>query len=442
MKQHPIPQNILDIEFKLFSRFTIREFVYMAAGIATGSIFLFIMSGSQGTFPPALAIILFIACSGIGLFFGLAKINDQNADRYLRNFIKSISTPTLRVWKNKKYDEKYADITPKSSGLAQSGDTNQTAQPDIIGSSFANASPVKATGTDTIKRLDNTEAQRLNTLAALERISTQGSNDSTNSQTNQRIPAETTSLPTTMSQQAPVQQSVMTNTPTTPIQQPEITNTTITRVQQQETQQAQVTNLPMDTTQQNQIPQTDTQQPQATINQSISPDNQTQNTINLPTEPTAQPQTVAINHAKPTAQPQTTPIQSTNTTITQQINPNPLNSNFDPTTIKIQIDRSNVIRFQTNPEDITLQPNNINVRLIDINEQPISKAVTMIKTSEGEIVQVKVSDDQGWIKTDRQYKPGRYTITFQHPTFIFPEIIFVLEGGVYPPVKIIPVQNR
>jgi len=40
MKQHAIPQNILDVEFKLFTKFTVREFLYVATGVVIGGAFL------------------------------------------------------------------------------------------------------------------------------------------------------------------------------------------------------------------------------------------------------------------------------------------------------------------------------------------------------------------------------------------------------------------
>lgn len=110
MKQHPIPQNILDIEFKLFTKFTVREFVYMALGIGFGGIFLYFYT--KGQLPGIFAIPTFIASSAIGLFLGLVPINDQKADIFLRNYIWAITNPTQRVWKNEKLGEKNA-ITDK-----------------------------------------------------------------------------------------------------------------------------------------------------------------------------------------------------------------------------------------------------------------------------------------------------------------------------------------
>ncbi len=103
MRQHPIPQNILDIEFKLFTRFTVREFVYMATGIGFGGIFLYFYT--KGQLPALIAVPIFLVSSAIGLFFGLVPINDQKADVFLKNYIAAITSPTRRVWRSKEMSQ-------------------------------------------------------------------------------------------------------------------------------------------------------------------------------------------------------------------------------------------------------------------------------------------------------------------------------------------------
>ena len=40
MRQHAIPQNILDVEFKIFTKFTLKEFAYLGIGVGIGGVFL------------------------------------------------------------------------------------------------------------------------------------------------------------------------------------------------------------------------------------------------------------------------------------------------------------------------------------------------------------------------------------------------------------------
>lgn len=96
MRQHAIPQNILDVEFKIFTKFTLKEFAYLAIGIGTGGIFLYMYAKNQ--IPGIIALPIFVVASGIGIFFALVPINDQPADQFIKNFISAIRKPTRRVW--------------------------------------------------------------------------------------------------------------------------------------------------------------------------------------------------------------------------------------------------------------------------------------------------------------------------------------------------------
>lgn len=98
MRQHPIPQNILDVEFKLFTRFSLKEFAYLAIGVGIGGVFLYFTT--KGQFPGVVGIPMFILFSGVGLFFALVPINGQPADKFISNFFTAINRPTQRVWLN------------------------------------------------------------------------------------------------------------------------------------------------------------------------------------------------------------------------------------------------------------------------------------------------------------------------------------------------------
>jgi len=99
MRQHAIPQNILDVEFKLFTKFTLKEFAYLAIGIGFGGIMLYLTASN--IIPGILGIPVFVLSSGAGVFLGLVPINDQDADVFVKNYITAITTPTQRVWLNK-----------------------------------------------------------------------------------------------------------------------------------------------------------------------------------------------------------------------------------------------------------------------------------------------------------------------------------------------------
>jgi hypothetical protein len=117
MRQHAIPQNILDIEFKLFTKFTIREFVYLAVGIGFGGIFIYLFT--SGDLPAIIAFPIFAISSGTGVFLGLVKLNDQPADVFMRNFFFAITHPTQRVWKNEIIDEKIEQVVKPDFDITQ-----------------------------------------------------------------------------------------------------------------------------------------------------------------------------------------------------------------------------------------------------------------------------------------------------------------------------------
>ena len=103
MRQHPIPQNILDVEFKLFTKFTLKEFAYLAIGLGIGGVLVYLMVGH--TIPAIVGIPGLILSAGSGIFLGLVPINDQDADVFIKNYVNAITAPTQRVWLSKEMQE-------------------------------------------------------------------------------------------------------------------------------------------------------------------------------------------------------------------------------------------------------------------------------------------------------------------------------------------------
>ena len=132
MRQHPIPQNILDVEFKLFTKFTLKEFGYLALGIGIGGVFLYLTASKL--FPGIIGIPVFIVCSISGIILGLVPINDQDADVFIQNYVNAITHPTQRVWMNKdmKKAAEKPDVKPTQDGKIVQKDTKETKK-KIIG---------------------------------------------------------------------------------------------------------------------------------------------------------------------------------------------------------------------------------------------------------------------------------------------------------------------
>lgn len=91
--QHPIPQNVLGVEFKLVGGLTLHQFGFLA-------VFLFIAwiiyaSGLPGFIKTPIAT----GVALLGVFLGLVPIQDRSADIWLKNFLFAVSSPTERVWR-------------------------------------------------------------------------------------------------------------------------------------------------------------------------------------------------------------------------------------------------------------------------------------------------------------------------------------------------------
>lgn len=91
-KQHAVPQNIMDVEFKLIGDLTMRQFFYVVIfGLMSWGSFVLIHSIFRW---PAVII---SALLGIGLAF--VPLEDRGMDQWIINFFKSIYTPSQRIWK-------------------------------------------------------------------------------------------------------------------------------------------------------------------------------------------------------------------------------------------------------------------------------------------------------------------------------------------------------
>lgn len=93
MERHAVPQNIMEVEFKLFGSLTVKQFAYLAGGLMVGLSVYFL------PFPIALRFVLIVISVVLGLFLSLVKINGQYSSIWLSNFIVAMFTSQERVWK-------------------------------------------------------------------------------------------------------------------------------------------------------------------------------------------------------------------------------------------------------------------------------------------------------------------------------------------------------
>ncbi len=90
-RQHPVPQNIMDVEFKLIGELTMRQFSYLLVfGLAS----YLSLKGIPGLFRVPTA--LFFGLLALGLAF--VPVGERGLDEWIVNFFKSINSPTQRKW--------------------------------------------------------------------------------------------------------------------------------------------------------------------------------------------------------------------------------------------------------------------------------------------------------------------------------------------------------
>lgn len=91
---HAVPQNILDVEFKLFGSLTVKQFSYIA-GFAFAAVIFYFIFGSI----PWLAWPLILVSIGLGLALALVKINQRPFDIWLTNYISAVMGSQRSIYK-------------------------------------------------------------------------------------------------------------------------------------------------------------------------------------------------------------------------------------------------------------------------------------------------------------------------------------------------------
>lgn len=93
MEQHPVPRNISSFQFHLIGDMTLRQFAYLAVGIASAY-----FTYKTAPFP----VIFKFPLAGIfgltGFAFAFLPIQDRPLDKWVVAFIKSITSPTQYSW--------------------------------------------------------------------------------------------------------------------------------------------------------------------------------------------------------------------------------------------------------------------------------------------------------------------------------------------------------
>lgn len=124
-KQHPVPQNIMEVEFKLVGDMTLRQFGYVAGGAIIGFIIYSQPLPSVIRWP----LIFLVATVALGMAF--VPIEERGLDTWIKNFFIASYSPTQRVWKEepapsrKPVETKKNKKEEKKATTAKSGDVKR-----------------------------------------------------------------------------------------------------------------------------------------------------------------------------------------------------------------------------------------------------------------------------------------------------------------------------
>jgi hypothetical protein len=99
MKQHAVPENIMDVEFKLFGSLTAKQFGYIIAGGGIALFFYYFFKSLNTTFLGWIFVVLSVI---LGLSLALIRINEQPFEVWLGNFLSAMFSSQKRVWKKSK----------------------------------------------------------------------------------------------------------------------------------------------------------------------------------------------------------------------------------------------------------------------------------------------------------------------------------------------------
>lgn len=92
-RQHPVPQNVMDVEFKVVGDLTVRQLMYLFAGGVL--IYVFHRSGLPGFWRVTLMAITGITAIAVAF----VPIEERGLDKWLVSFIKAMFAPSQMIWR-------------------------------------------------------------------------------------------------------------------------------------------------------------------------------------------------------------------------------------------------------------------------------------------------------------------------------------------------------
>ena len=92
-RKHPVPQNVMDVEFKVVWDLTVRQVMYLFFGGAF--VFVFQRSG----LPPFWRWILMVGSGFLSIAVAFVPVQERGLDRWIISFIRAMKSPAQMVWR-------------------------------------------------------------------------------------------------------------------------------------------------------------------------------------------------------------------------------------------------------------------------------------------------------------------------------------------------------
>jgi len=92
-RRHPVPQNVMDVEFKVVGNLTVRQLIYAFAGLTLA--YIFYKSGLPSFWRTIFVSIITI----LTILVAFVPVQERGMDKWIIIFIKSMFSPTQMIWR-------------------------------------------------------------------------------------------------------------------------------------------------------------------------------------------------------------------------------------------------------------------------------------------------------------------------------------------------------
>lgn len=123
MEQHAVPQNVTGFQFKLIGDLTVKQFLYLAAGLALAYAFF-----AAPALPFYLKYPLAFIFGLLGIGFAFIPVQDRPMDKWIWALIKSLYSPTIYLWQKTFHIPEFFEYRPVA--LTEEGTGANFIQPD------------------------------------------------------------------------------------------------------------------------------------------------------------------------------------------------------------------------------------------------------------------------------------------------------------------------